>query len=285
MRVLVTFLSLLVSCFAVGQTAETNQKPGAGRMEHIGFDRNDYPGDAGLTTLRRHFSFVGYWLTNPPRTNNNSWTGKREILVKSGFGFLLLATGREEAEITAARNATHTTPMAQGQKDGAAAAAAAKREQFPPGAIIFLDQEEGGRLTDDQLAYLRGWTQRVTDGGYRPGIYASGRPVTDGPGQTITTAQDIRARVDSELKRPVALWVYQDACPPSNGCTERPPALSASGTPEVEVWQFAQSPRRKDITNACAKTYAPDGNCYVPDLPGMHLDLNLARSADPSHGR
>ena len=279
MRVPVIFLGLLLSCFAVGQS------PGTARVEHLGFDRNDYPGDAALATMRRHFSFIGYWLTNPPGTGSNSWTGKREVLLKEGFGFLLLAKGREDAEISNAQNLAHATPAVQGQADGAAAAAAAKREHFPPEAIIFLDQEEGGRLTDDQLGYLRGWTQSVTEGGYRPGVYGSGQPVKDGPGKTITTAQDIRERVDSELKRRVELWVYQDACPPSNGCTERPPALSASGTPEIEAWQFAQSPRRKEYTNACAKTYAADGMCYVPELPGMHLDLDVARSADPSHGR
>ncbi len=89
-----------------------------------------------------------------------------------------------------------------------------------------------------------------------PGCMAAGSRWTDGPGATITTAQDIRARVDSELKQKVVLWVYQDACPPSNGCTVQPPALSASGTPDAEVWQYAQSPRRKENTAACAKTYA-----------------------------
>jgi Domain of unknown function (DUF1906) len=290
MPVLVTLLGLvLLSWFAAGQQAETMQKPSARAEhlagEHLGFDRNDYPGDAALATLRQHFSFVGYWLTNPPRTDSNSWIGKREVLMREGFGFLLLAKGREDGEITNARNLVHATATVQGHADGAAAAAAAKREHFPAGAIIFLDQEEGGRMTENQLGYLRGWTQSVTEDGYRPGVYGSGRPVNDGPGKTITTAQDIRARVDSELKRPIALWVYQDGCPPSNGCSERPPALSASGTPDAEVWQFAQSPRRKDITNACAKTYAADNMCYVPELPGVHLDLDVARSGDPSHGR
>jgi hypothetical protein len=250
-------------------------------VQHLGFDRNEYPGDAALPALRRHFSFAGYWLTNPPGEKSNSWLGKREILVKNDFGFLVLANGREDARIASASRAARVSPTAVGQADGVAAVAAAKREHFPAGAIIFLDQEEGGRLTDGQLGYIRGWVQRVTDGGYRPGVYASGRPVTDGPGATITTAQDIRARVEQK----VVLWVYQDACPPSNGCTLRPPALSASGTPDAEVWQFTQSPRRKEITGACAKTYAADGNCYLPDLPGVHVDLNLAVSSDPSHGR
>jgi hypothetical protein len=51
------------------------------------------------------------------------------------------------------------------------------------------------------------------------------------------------------------------------------------------VWQYAQSPRRKAITAVCGKTYAADGNCYAPGLPKLFLDLNVAASADPSHGR
>ena len=36
---------------------------------------------------------------------------------------------------------------------------------------------------------------------------------------------------------------------------------------------------------ACMKTYASDSNCYVPELPGVHLDLDVANERDPSHGR
>ena len=43
--------------------------------------------------------------------------------------------------------------------------------------------------------------------------------------------------------------------------------------------------QRKEITAACAKTYAADGNCYAPGLPQITLDLNVASSDDPSHGR
>jgi Domain of unknown function (DUF1906) len=282
MRLLRAFFVVLAFCGAAVAQQSTSS---SSNVRHLGFDRNEYPGDAALVVLRRHFSFVGYWLTNPPDATSNNWLGKRDILVKNDFGFLVLANGRQDARIKATLRATHASPISQGQGDGVAAVSAAKREHFPAGTIIFLDQEDGGRLTDGQLEYIRGWVQAVADGGYRAGAYCSGQPVDDGPGVTITTAQDIRARVDSGLKTKVVLWVYQDACPPSNGCTLRPPPLSASGTPDAEVWQYAQSPRKKENTRACAKTYAADGNCYVPDLPGIHLDLNLAASSDPSHGR
>jgi hypothetical protein len=261
----------------VGTFLETNPS--------VGFDSNDYPGDEALPVLRRHFAFAGYWLNNPPGEKQNGWVGKREALMRNGFGFLVLFNGRLEAEIKKAKR-SGTSPTTLGAKDAAAAIVAAHHENFATGTIIFLDQEEGGRLTDDQSAYLLAWTETVaTKSGYLPGAYVSGQPVSDGPGKTITTVQDIREHVATKHLHQIAIWVYQDACPPANGCSLQPPPLNASGTPNIVVWQYAQSPRRKEITASCSKTYAPDGNCYSADLPKLPLDLSVSRSADPSHGR
>ncbi|HTD96254.1 MAG TPA: glycoside hydrolase domain-containing protein [Edaphobacter sp.] len=254
------------------------------QSSYVGFDRNDYPGDASLPALHQHFSFVGYWLNNPPGEHRNTWAGKRQTLLRSGFGFLVLTNGRLDAEILKSRK-SGITPAALGQKDAAAALAAARREQFPAHTILFLDQEEGGRLLPEQSAYLLAWTEAVAQSGYLPGVYLSGQPVPDGPGKTITTVQDIRDHVAAQHLHPIAMWVYQDACPPSSGCTLHPPPLANSGTPDIAVWQYAQSPRRKDTTVSCAKTYASDGNCYAPGLPDLHLDLSVSASPDPSHGR
>jgi hypothetical protein len=260
------------------------QQPSPATGSFLGFDSNDYPGDDALPALRKHLAFSGYWLNNPPGESHNSWQGKRDALLRNGFGFLVLANGRLEAQIKKAGR-TGTTAESLGAKDGAAAVAAAQREHFPARTILFLDQEEGGRLTPVQSAYLFAWTEAVAASNYLPGVYASGQQVGDGPGKTVTTIQDIREQVDARHLHPIAVWVYQDACPPANGCTMQPPALSASGTPDIAAWQYAQSPRRKEITAACARTYAPDGNCYSPDLPKFTLDLSAAASADPSHGR
>jgi Domain of unknown function (DUF1906) len=267
---------------AANRTPVLEAQPAQTADSYVGFDKNEYPGDAALPTLRRHFVFVGYWLNNPPGDSHNSWQGKRDALLAQGFGFLVLANGRLEAQI---KRTAGTTPAALGIKDAAAAVAAAQREHFPPATIIFLDQEEGGRLTAAQSGYLFAWTEAVSHSGYRPGVYASGQPVGDAPGKTITTVQDIREHVAAQHLHEIAIWVYQDACPPANGCSLQPPPINASGTPDVTAWQYAQSPRRKDITAACSKTYAPNGNCYVPDLPGQILDLSVSSSADPSHGR
>jgi hypothetical protein len=251
---------------------------------YVGFDSNDYPGDEALPALYRHFAFVGYWLNNPPGERQNGWVGKRETLVRNGFGFLVLFNGRLEAEIKKAKR-SGTSPASLGAKDATAAVAAAHRQNFATDTIIFLDQEEGGRLTEDQSTYLLAWTEAVAHLGYLPGVYGSGQPVGDGPGKTITTVQDIRAQVAAQHLHQIAMWVYQDACPPANGCSLKPPPLDSSGTADIAVWQYAQSPRRKEITAACGKTYAFDGNCYAPALPNLPLDLSVSGSADPSHGR
>jgi hypothetical protein len=260
-----------------------NQRSG-GTQAYIGFDLNNYPGDQALPALRQRFSFVGYWLNNPPGEQQNNWQGKRDLILRQGFGFLVLFNGRLDAEIVKAQK-SGTQPAALGKNEAAAAIAAAHRERFPSGAILFLDQEEGGRLLPEQADYLLAWTEAVARSGYRPGVYGSGQPVNEGHGHTITTAEDIRTHVATQHLHPIALWVVQDSCPPSNGCTLEPPPLTASGTPDAVVWQYAQSPRRRSLTAACAKTYAHDGNCYAPGVTGIYLDLDTASSPDPSHGR
>ncbi len=249
---------------------------------YIGIDSNEYPGNDALVSLKRRFDFIGYWLNNPPGARRNDWLGKREEVVRAGFGFLVLANGKLDKEIKAA----HLAPAALGDRDGKAAAAAATREHFPAHTIVFLDQEEGGRLLPEQMSYLLGWTEAVAKSGFRPGVYISGQPVPDGPGHTLTTAQNVRDEIAGRHLHEVAMWVYQDACPPAPGCTLQPPALSLSGTPGAIAWQYAQSPRRPAITASCAKTYAPDGNCYAGEASTkVTYDLSVADSPDPSHGR
>ena len=266
-----------------GNTASTNSS--FKEISSIGFDSNEYPGDDALAALRQHFAFAGYWLNPPPGSHQNAWQGRREALLRNGFGFLILFNGRLDAEITQLSTSPAASPATLAATDAAEAVSAARREHFPTRAIIFLDQEEGGRLTTGQAAYLFAWTEAIARSGYLPGVYASGQPVPDGPRKTITAAGDIQDHVAAQHLHPIALWVYQDACPPANGCTLHPPALVSSGTSNAVVWQYAQSPRRRSITKACAQTYAPDGNCSVSELPNLMLDLNVAGSADPSHGR
>jgi len=251
----------------------------AAQTTYLGFDRNDYPGDASLTTLRETFSYTGYWLNNPPGASSNSWVGHRAAVESAGFGFLVLFNGRLYAELKTVANAQRL-----GQSDAQKAIASAQREGFPHGIIIFLDQEQGGRMLPEQKAYIYAWVDAVAAGGFRAGIYCSGIPASDD--DNVVTANDIRQSAGS---RDITYWAINDACPPSPGCalSQKPPSPSRSGVTFAEVWQFAQSPQRKDVAGRCTN-YSRDGNCYSPGTKpnqALHLDLNTANSPDPSHGR
>jgi hypothetical protein len=257
--------------------------PSEAPRAYLGFDSNTYPGDNHLAELRKNFTFLGYWLTAPPGSGDqgNTWLGKRAALESQGFGFLVLFNGRTEANLKDA-NASES-----GDSDGVTAAMSAHGEHFRPGTVIFLDQEEGGRLLPEQMRYVLSWISRVTKSGYRAGVYCSGIPVKDGKGKTITTAEDIR---EHAIGIDVKFFVYNDACPPSPGCVYGTPPPSESGTSFADVWQFAQSPRRKQYTARCSATYAKDGNCYpqggpITDENWFDLDLDTATSADPSQAR
>ena len=85
-------------------------------------------------------------------------------------------------------------------------------------------------------------------------------------------------------------FVTNDVCPPSPGCAfpANAPKPSRSGIDFADVWQFAQSPKRKDFAAKCPANYNPDGNCYPPGVDPslkLHVDVEAATSADPSRGR
>jgi Domain of unknown function (DUF1906) len=255
----------------------TAQPPGPA---YLGFDLNIYPGDEALPILRKAFSFAGYWLSPPPGAKRNTWIGKRQLLQSQKFGFLILYRGPQISELKSSFQAAN-----KASADAANAAGAAKREGFPARAIIFLDMEEGGRLPAKFHAYLRTWVDAIARAGYRAGVYCSAMPVNEGNAVTIVTSDDIRNNLG---KRDLTYFVYNDACLPSPGCvvTHSPPPPSASGIPYAAVWQFAQSPRRKQFTARCASTYNADSNCYAPGDAAhtWFLDLNSATTPDPSSG-
>jgi hypothetical protein len=274
-------MALVIGAGGLPHPSAPSRTASASARAYLGFDRNDYPGDAGLKVLRRSFAYSGYWLNPPPGAKSNTWAGKRRKLEAAGFGFLVLFNGRRYSEIRANGDAARL-----GAGDAAAAVAAARREGFARATVIFLDQEEGGRLLPEQRAYLHAWVDGVSAAGFRAGVYCSGMPAQEG-GSTVVTAEDIR---QNAAGRKIVYWVSNDACPPSPGCAfpRRPPAPAASGVDFAEIWQFAQSPRRKAVAASCPANYAPDGNCYPPGVrPGeeLHVDLDTATSPDPSEGR
>lgn len=279
MRKLIASVALLMTtAFSAGQTRPPVQSG------YVGFDRNVYPGDGNLTLLRKTFAFAGYWLNEPPGEKTNTWCNRRDVLVKNDFGFLVLFNGRVEAQLR--HNARDgDSPDVLGKHDASVAISSAQREHFPAGTIIFLDQEEGGRLMDVQMSYVFAWSEAIASSIYKPGIYLSGQPVNDGPGKMITTAQHVRDVVSTIHLHPIVLFAYQDTCPPSNGCSTHPPPISSTGIPDLAVWQYAQSPRRPENTKACASTYAADGQCYAPGISQLYLDMDVSTQSDPSHGR
>ena len=249
---------------------------------YLGMDRNDYPGDAAMAALHQTFAFTGYWLNNPPGANRNSWQGRRGRIEAMGYGFLLLFNGREYAQLKASGNAARV-----GTNDAAAAVRAAQREGFPKDSILFLDQEQGGHMLPEQRAYIHAWIDGVGRAGYRGGVYCSGIPFREAAGVSVITANDIRDHAGS---REIHFFISNDQCPPAPGCVfpKTAPKPADSGVESADAWQFAQSPRRPEMTAACRQTYAPDGNCYPPGsapATGLYVDVDSAKLADPSQAR
>jgi hypothetical protein len=274
--VLIVFILFATACASKPSVAA------GGTNSYLGFDRNDYPGNENLKVLRQTFSFAGYWLNVPPGEKRNTWVGKRQAVESAGFGFLVLFNGRLYAEMKTVANAAKL-----GTSDARASTVSAKREGFQAGTVIFLDQEQGGRMLPEQKAYIYAWVDGVKAAGFRAGVYCSGIAAQEDGGTSVITANDIRENAGG---RQIIYFVTNDACPPSPGCAfpERPPGPGNSGLPFSEVWQFAQSPKRPDVAGGCPANYSKDGQCYAPGVsPTQHLflDVDTATSGDPSHAR
>jgi glycoside hydrolase-like protein len=243
----------------------------------VGFDRNEYPGDAALSLLRKSFAFTSYWLSAPPGEKTNSWTGKRAVLQTHGFGFLLLYLGRTSNQLPDKQICVDA-----GLADAQAAGRAARREGFPEGSVIFLDVEEGGRFSDGYHGYLQSWAQSLKNEKFQPGIYCSGIAVDEGGGSTIISADDIQRHIGVSG---LVYWVFNDACPPSPGCSlpNEPPRPSAGGVAYASIWQYVRSPKENKIARHC-RGYANDGNCYAPGDASHQwfLDMNVATTKNPS---
>src|ERR1700688_3373715 len=284
MRAPVIFLFLLLLAFSAIALCfariESRASHPADVHSFLGFDRNQYPGDDALPLLRKSYSFASYWLSPPPGEKSNSWTSKRGVMQSQGFGFLLLYQGRTSGQLPYKKDSIEA-----GLADARAAGEAARREGFPEGSVIFLDVEEGGRFFDGYHAYLRSWAESLEKEKFRPGIYCSGIVVDEGEGSTIISADDIRAHIGVPG---VVYWVYNDACPPSPGCSvpQNPPGPAANGVAYASVWQYVRSPREKKVARHC-RGYASDGNCYAPGDAAHKwiVDENVATTSDPSAGR
>jgi hypothetical protein len=278
-RLQIILFALLLSVSAVllalqGHPSNNTQPSRA----YLGFDLNYYPGDGALPILRKTFSFSSYWLSPPPGERHTTWLGKRALVQSQGLGFVVLYNGRLSKNLKSAADARR-----KGTADAENAAKLARQEGFPPGTIVFLDIEEGGRLSTAYHDYVHAWIDALAKADFRSGAYCSGVPIDESGGHSITTVADL---LDHLGGRKLTLWIFNDVCPPSPGCVfpSTPPAVAQGGFPVAAVWQFAQSPQRKDRTAKCSATYNADGNCYAPGDAKREwsLDINVANSANPS---
>ena len=244
---------------------------------YLGFDRNDYPGDANLKTLHQTFSYTGYWLNNPPGATSNSWAGHRAAVESAGFGFLVLFNGRLYAQLKTVANATRL-----GKSDARAAVAAARRERLSRARPLFFSI----RSRAAACCPSRRPTSSPGSTASRPRDFARAFIVRASPRPTMATSSPPRTFRRDAGSRAIVYWAINDGCPPAPGCAfpQRPPTPAQSGVPFAEVWQFAQSPQRKDVAGRCTN-YSRDGNCNAPGVAALPIDLNTATSADPSHGR
>lgn len=268
--------SLLVSTVAVLLALPTCSRPQSRQSSFLGFDLNDYPGDDGLAVLRKTFVFSGYWLSPPPGEKQTTWLGTRSTLQAQGFGLAVLFNGRTTRDLKSVPDA-----IRKGESDASDASVLARHEGFPSGTTIFLDVEEGGRLTPPYYEYVNAWIDGLAKANFRAGAYCSAVPVND-----ITACKDIQDHLGG---RKLVLWVFNDVCPPSPGCVfpKSPPLVAQSGAADATVWQIAQSPRVKPRTSRCAASYNRDGNCYAPGDTAhkWFLDIDVANSANPSAPR
>lgn len=255
-----------------------SRPPAIAAKSYLGFDANDYPGDEALSVLRQTFSFISYWLGPPPGAKRNTWLGKRALLQKKGFGLVILFNGRESRGLKSEFYARQA-----GFHDADTAAKLARAEGFPARTVIFMDIEEGGRLSAAYHAYVKAWIDTLEMADFRAGVYCSAIAVDEGGGVNITSAKDLQEHLAG---RRLVFWVYNDACPPSPGCAfpQTPPNPAKAGFPAAAIWQYAQSPRRREFTARCPENYAADGNCYAPGDSARRwfLDADVADSPDPS---
>jgi hypothetical protein len=190
---------------------------------HLGFDRSAYPGDDIMQSLwdNTPMAFAGFYLAPAPNHGDTAWMGKGDFLRQMGWGFLPVYVGRQ------AGSPNLTT--AQGTSDGDDATTLAQTAGFASDAVVYLDIEVGGTLTQAFLDYISAWTAEVAANGARPGVYCS----------FSQTAAQITGQVGD-----IPVWVFHptDAGPSviDLGSETAPDPLN-SGFGAAIAWQYRMS--------------------------------------------
>ena len=161
-------------------------------------------------------------------------------------------------------------------------------EGFPRGSVIFLDQEEGGRMLPEQKQYVFAWADAV---GAPDSVPESIARASRSPSRMEAASAPRATCMIPPQGRELVFWVANDACPPSPGCSFPHNAAAAGGQWSALRRGLAVRPIARASASSpppAPQSYNPDGNCYPPDSsrrPELHLDLNSARLPDPSHAR
>ncbi|MGH3712750.1 MAG: glycoside hydrolase domain-containing protein [Micromonosporaceae bacterium] len=195
---------------------------------HLGFDRSRYPGDAVMRSIRRAtpLAFVGIYLAPAPSHPDTGWMNKVPLLREIGWGFLPVYVGQQSRT----GPGSHVLTREQALRDAVDAGRLAEKAELDPCSVLYLDIEQGGRLTLDHLSYVGTWVGGIAhETAYRPGVYCSYRD----------TADHVAAETGD-----VPTWVFhvRDTGPALvDLATEEPPDPAESGFPGAVAWQYRMS--------------------------------------------
>jgi hypothetical protein len=138
---------------------------------HLGFDTNVYPGDKAMDAWRRsgEYEWVGYYLEAPCH-KDDSWSGNRERLTKTGWGLAVVYVGQQtwRQKLTPATNKS-TTKAAKAKSAKATSRSKARRSArsmtrrsktpvAKPGAscsATFVNAERGRKDAADAIVKTR----------------------------------------------------------------------------------------------------------------------------------
>lgn len=225
--------------------------PRGDTMAYAGFDSLEYPGDRVMRSIKdtTNFKFAGFYLAPAPSRPNSNWMGKRDVLVRQGWGLVPIYVGQQEL----GQPGSHNLTPEQGQLDGLDAGNLMSRAGFPANSIIYLDIEQGGPASNATLLYFGAWVDRVrlSPNQYLPGVYCS-----------YTTAPSLLA-----IRPDVYVWAWR-LTNDHDGPTYPTPDPSGSRVPQARVWQYFQNTNMRFPG-------APDRN--------LKIDLDSASVQDPSH--
>ena len=188
-------------------------------MTYLGFDTYACPTPAQLVLLRQKFDFLNYYL-RAPSNNGARWKGRRDALVKQGWGIWPIYVGQQLVG-----PGSHSVNPTQGTLDGHQAVQNLKEEGFAPDTILTIDLENGLPFPDAEKGYIQNLSNVVRSAGYRPGIYCSFQ----------FAARAKEAVPDANI------WVYH--VPSVNYSTLKgpfptPPDPTTSGYAGADLWQF-----------------------------------------------